>query len=208
MATDQERARSAGKISALTEAVIRRLMSERGFDKDDYVLSEQRVREIGVLAGLDLERLSRNQDDDTSITKIAGYWAFWIRKLAPIIFARDVYRNRGTAGPLDTLDDINERVALSFAVSLIKGPAAAQGFGGLDPYRVHCLHTSCDRSACIEGFMTYVFAEHERHFEKYVIHCMRHKTFGPHNFVLLLEQLILGSCFANRQETRPAASVG
>lgn len=208
MSTDKERAEIAGRISGLTEVVLRRLMEENGFKPNDYVLSHQRVREVGVLAGLDLERLSRNQNDDTSITKIAGYWSFWIRKLAPIIYARDLSRPPSSGAVMDTLDDINERAALNFAVSLTSDPTTNAEFGGLDPYRMHCGHTPCDRRTCIERFMQYAFAEHDRHFERYVIHCMRHKTFGPHNFVVLLEQLILGACYANRPRIPELASPG
>lgn len=145
----------------------------------------------------DIYRLSNEQTDSIAITKYAGYWAFWVRKLKPIRWAFDRdHAEYGSQQENSELSNINELIALEIAITLLPservenvGPPLA------DPNRSHC-QKSCNGVDCFNLYAKDFFSVHDRYNENYIIYSMRHRTFGPHHMTMLLDSIVFGSCSA------------
>lgn len=179
------------QLAALTQRLIVRSLEKGGIS--NYTLSFKRIRQLAEALIKDLRRVEDNQGSGIALTKVVGYWAFWIRKTHPVIVA---YEGKSDS-PQAEIPDINERVALEFAVSFI----ASQNRTGStihDPFRSECKQ-ACDGSACVAKYAKYMLDVHDHVFEKYLIYSMRFRTFGPHHFVMMLDQMLISACFHRHQ---------
>lgn len=175
-----------------THAILYDMLQKDGIS--EHVISEPRVRQLSERLYRDLHRLGEAQEDSICITKVAGYWGFWIRKIRPIVSAYAV-----VGGEKIELPEINERIALQFAVSYVRARGKRNQAGkAYDPFRAECKVSECDGTACVSAYCDDGLSGKSRDLAAYAVHCMRYRTFGPHHFVMFLDQLIIGSCFAYR----------
>ncbi len=141
-----------------------RLMADRGYTDSDGVL-DQDLREVARETARDIQRLLIYQSGDLDRLKYAAYLGFWFRKLQPIPRAFQV--GASPTGSRSTVHDINERVALFLMAEVYLAICTVDNVEGIDKQR----------------------AAFERFFKSetydYVVQSMRHRTFGPHHFVML-----------------------
>jgi len=140
----------------------------------------------------DIYRLDRQQRGSVSLAKYAGYWAFWIRKIKPLANANPT----GETG--FTNDDairINEIVAIRLALELVVVIREKGIFQ--DHVRENCLLVKshqCNGVRCFLSFSKKYLEFNDEFYHKYLIYSMRHRTFGPHHFALLIENMVFAAC--------------
>lgn len=194
------------KVTAEYAATTVRLIRAALADRKVYIydLSPSRLTQLAVRLTRDLARIKAAQGDQICLTKVAGYWAFWIRKVKPIVVAYDsAHVGAASRDSSAEIADINEKIALEFAVSYIQdhGRDPSRSF---DPFRGDCTETSCDGKVCVRDLAQHTLHTHGNLFSNYVVHAMRFRTFGPHHFVMFLDQLLIASCYA--RQARASAS--
>ncbi len=179
-------------LAAATEVFIKEYLGELGVE---FELSRKTLIETAFFFYRDLYRIRAHQSDQITAGKFAGYLGFWIRKLKPISRAFAIGVNKSD----DNLEilEINEFIGLQFAMNLLvedgKGFADDQLH---DPIRRNCTDETCDGKSCLlEYFQAYVALPAN---VDYIIYSMRHRTFGPHHLVTILEHLVFGACRSAR----------
>lgn len=195
--------RYAASLALATHRLIERTLNAGGVTQ--FTLSPIRIRQLADALEKDLRRIEDNQGAGIALTKVVGYWAFWIRKTRPVIIAYEgIAPASGEPNLFSEIADINERVALEFAVSALSSQSRE---GGVihDPFRSECKASSCDGRACMRAYARYTLNIHDNVFEKYLLYSMRFRTFGPHHFVMLLDQMLISACFGQQPE-RPQGS--
>lgn len=140
----------------------------------------------------DITRIDKQQRGSVSIAKWAGYWAFWLRKLKPITVTE-----RPESSNLSKEDavNINEIVAIQFAFEVVSQFRMSSQLQ--DHVSRKCKkhkRGACDGLSCFKNHVNkYVNFEDEFYYN-YIIYSLRNRTFGPHHFALLLENIIYASC--------------
>lgn len=174
----------AAHLCKHAEFSIKTILKQVEIPEESFRISESVLAEATNSFLKDIYRIDEHQRGDVSLSKFAGYWAFWLRKLKPIVMLEEGWPT-----------DINERVALQFAISIIIATRSSSRFS--DQIWVQCdadHETTCDGAKCfflyIQGFLKF----HNNFMEKDILHTLRKRTFGPHHFALLLEQLMYASC--------------
>jgi len=138
----------------------------------------------------DIYRIDEQQRGDISLAKFAGYWGFWIRKLKPISDAKDKEEDQN-----GVYHDINELVAIQFAVDIIVLLRAANPFN--DNVWQTCDDDDklkCNGVQCFKEYTLNYFGFHTNFFQNYITYSMRNRTFGPHHFSLMMESLMYSAC--------------
>ena len=177
-------------LAAATHANIEFILSERGIT--NYKISNGRVRNIAFYFLRDILRIADRQGDEVSVTKFAGYWAFWIRKTKPILFA---YR-ADSEDPAE-IDEVNEKVCLELSLSFLQAQGKGEGDLLHDPVRSTC-QRSCDGANCLQNYVIAFFADTNKSVHEYITYSMAFRTFGPHHMTMLLDQIVFASCHSNR----------
>lgn len=142
----------------------------------------------------DIYRLDEQQRGAVSLAKFAGYWGFWIRKLKPISPGRLKDNPESEEYP-----ELNELAAINFAVEIIQLLRQSERFE--DFVWRECREDnaqSCNGIVCFSMHVSTFFKANEGFFLDYIKHSLRVRTFGPHHFSLVLEQLIYSSCIRSQ----------
>jgi hypothetical protein len=180
----------AADFASSTSRGIRHHLALNGIT--EFEISQGKARQVGRRLARDLDRLKNIQGDAVNSNKVAGYWGFWIRKVKPITHAYDPSRSKKPSDPKAEIHDINEKIALAFAVDYLiergKDPT-------VDHFRLQCKQP-CDGRGCIIRLGHELLKVNSK-FAEYVVYSMRYRTFGPHHFVMFLDQLTISACFAD-----------
>lgn len=186
-------------------AFFRDVLSEDGFDPNQVRISVAKVVEAINFAARDLMRIESDLEHGASREKFAAYHAFWVARLKPIT---EVLRLNETGH--DEIVDINERMAVLLAVSLVShgasepmkddvtdySPEGARNVGYQSPpaplaWR-HCKRR-CTGQCFDHGAQTFLSYHNFQHFE-YLVHSLRHRAVGPYAIVSFLDTLVVASC--------------
>jgi hypothetical protein len=174
-------------LSNRCNRIIESILKQEGYEA---TVSKEILTAVTRFFLRDIYRIDEQQRGRISLSKFAGYWGFWIRKLKPISLAKD------TKDPTKKeLQEINELVAISFSceiVNLLRDTAAFEDFVWQDCSGDDDIN--CDGSKCFNSYVNQFMAANRNFFLRYVHYSMRHRTFGPHHFVLFLEQLMFSAC--------------
>lgn len=192
---DPDPARVA-RLAATTARRLAQLVQELNCEA---IISHENVRNVAFYTLRDLERLSYQQGESISASKLAGYWAFWVRKLKPVSSCFPV-----DADPEDYLaevSNVNEVLSLELGLSALLDLDRRDAAALQDPVRSACA-LDCDGRQCLAKYATSFFEFNNRHNQKYITYSMRYRTFGPHHFSSLFDSLIFGGC----DNTRVASS--
>lgn len=205
-----------GSLSTICEIVIGEILKHHRIESD---LCSNTLYNAAKYCLRDLYRIDAQQNSSITISKFAGYWGFWVRKLKPLSSAYFLPElsedgtyspeNLGEDGELSTdykqknvVENVNEIIALELAVNLIiELRKSAEGidpkFAFEDKVRDACTAIpggKCNKVDCfMEYTKNYLFFDQNYHFD-YITYSMRHRTFGPHHFVMLMDQMLYSSC--------------
>ncbi len=177
-------------VAAATHSKIEFILKEKGLT--DYRISDSRVRNLAFYFLRDILRIADRQSDEVSVTKFAGYWAFWIRKVKPIQYALRV-----VDGEAVEVDEVNEKVCLELSLAFLEKQGKGHGDLLHDTVRSACQRT-CDGANCLKSYVSAFFAEENRPVHEYITYSMAFRTFGPHHMTMLLDQMVFASCHSNR----------
>jgi hypothetical protein len=150
------------------------------------------VEELTMFFLRDIYRIDQQQRGSVSLAKTTGYWAFWIRKLKPI---KDAKLTKNSSFNKNELTYVNEVVAIQFAMELVTEFRESGGF--TDVVREECNRRdgeACNGVACFGKYVGNYLSFHDEFFKKYLTYSMRNRTFGPHHFAILIENIIYASC--------------
>lgn len=150
------------------ESLIYAILKERGIGFNEVPRSY--IQEAAYNASKDIHKHMLYHPDGLEQLKVIGYLCFWVRKIKPIIGATEMGK---------PLKEANEIVAVHMAGELcVKYARAYPGdIPEKDPEAVKKRVTS--------------FLRDKRRI-KYLVHSMRYRTFGPHHFVMLLQNIVYG----------------
>jgi hypothetical protein len=162
----------------------------------DCIISDNSVLDLSKFLLRDIQRIQERQKNKVSSIKFAGYWGFWIRKLKPI--SRAFRRGDDKNDPFKEIIHINELVALEISICFIlRIGAFAEHNVVIDVIRGACkerARNACNGVDCVkEAAIDFMKFQNALNL-KYLIHSMRHRTFGPHHFVTNLDHLVFGAC--------------
>lgn len=175
--------------------IISDVLESFGLTEADYELDKDILVELAEFFLRDIYRIDKQQRGSVSIAKWAGYWGFWIRKLKPISI---LDFKEGDAYPNLTHEDvvhINEIVALQFSLEIV---AKYREVGALEDLVLkQCKQVEsgdCDGVECFWKYASHYLNFGDEFYSKYLTYSMRNRTFGPHHFALLMENIIFASC--------------
>ena len=175
--------------------IITDILESLGVTEAEHEIDRDILVEIAEFFLRDIYRIDKQQRGSVSIAKWAGYWAFWVRKLKPISMANladDVDYEKITH---QDAVHINEIVSLHLALEIV---AKYREFDGLeDIVGRNCRkvqNRECDGVVCFWKFATRYMNFHDEFYSKYLTYSMRNRTFGPHHFALLMENIIFSAC--------------
>jgi len=175
--------------------IINDILASLGLTEADFELDKDILVELAEFFLRDIYRIDKQQRGSVSIAKWAGYWAFWIRKLKPVSI-KDFSEDDGH--PNLTHEDVvhvNEIVALQFSLEIV---AKYREFGTLEDLVFQkCKRVesgACDGVDCFWKYASHYLNFGEEFYSKYLTYSMRNRTFGPHHFALLLENIIFAAC--------------
>jgi hypothetical protein len=169
----------------IIKGILKSLQVKAKVDKD-------LLEEVAEFFLRDIYRIDRQQRESVSAAKFAGYWAFWVRKLKPISRATPLTK---AAKPFADARSINEIVALQFGIEILRHVRTVEGFS--DNVRQECsnfIEGKCDGSSCLLAYARRYLTFDKNFYHDYIIYSMRNRTFGPHHFALLLENMTFSSC--------------
>lgn len=173
-------------LSTLASKIINDILKRENVSAD---LNPNAMFDVSKFFLRDIYRLDAQQSGSVSIAKFAGYFGFWIRKLKPIENAFTGTQN-GSSKPVV---DVNELVALNVGIAIIEEFRRAGVF--TDYVGEKCPYTNeCNKTDCFLRFAKRYFDFEDGYHKEYIMYSMRHRTFGPHHFAILFEQLLFSSC--------------
>ena len=177
-------------VAAATHSNIELILREKGVT--DYRISDGRVRNLAFYFLRDILRIADRQGDEVSATKFAGYWAFWIRKIKPILYA-----NKSSEQGSGEIDEVNEKVCLELSLSFLQKQGKGEGELLHDSVRSTCL-SACDGANCLRSYALAFFSDANQSVHEYITYSMAFRTFGPHHMTMLLDQMVFAFCHSNR----------
>jgi len=129
--------------------------------------SNQILIEIAENCARDLVKLSIYQNDEVNPIKTFGYICFWVRKLKPM---------EATTYGENAVKDINEKLSIWLMEWLID-----------EFYSEFANDAEHLKAKVIRKRFKKLINSPER--MTYLVHCLRNRTFGPHHYALLLDQI-------------------
>jgi hypothetical protein len=179
-------------FAAKSSEVIEQLLASKGVEESEYSLDDDVLLEIAAFFLRDIYRIDQQQRGTVSIAKWAGYWAFWIRKLKPISMTEIEQYSHIT---VEDAVNINELIAVQFALEIVGSYRADAKFE--DRVMLACSKAQerqCNGVDCFWKHAEKYLNFGDEFFLKYILYSMRNRTFGPHHFALLIENIIFASC--------------
>ncbi len=164
----------AATLAHIIREIAHGILKQRNFEYEGF--EHEDIGEVAIEATRDHQRLLIYQSGKVDPVKFAAYVSFWFRKVQPIWRAC-------AAGPSTTtkprINDINERISLYMLAELLEAldKSHSPEFAKIRRDRFEHFFNSPD------------FA--------YVVKSMRHRTFGPHHFVMLANSLLNESSIKN-----------
>ncbi|MEO9517549.1 MAG: hypothetical protein ABJH45_10190 [Paracoccaceae bacterium] len=175
--------------------IISSILVSLGVEEEECEVDKDILVEVAEFFLRDIYRIDKQQRGSVSIAKWAGYWAFWVRKLKPISM---INLDEGEEYASLTREDavhINEIVALQFSLEIV---AKYRESGGLEDLVFRkCTKVeakTCDGVDCFWRYATRYLNFADEFYSQYLTYSMRNRTFGPHHFALLLENIIFAAC--------------
>lgn len=185
--------REAVEVAAAIETTIRKYAEEINVV---YVLSRPILFEATYYFLRDINRIRAQQGDQVTAAKFAGYLGFWIRKLRPLSMAFFVEETE----PESEIVHFNELVGLNLALVYLIEDGKGGGELAFDPIRNSCDNAECDGRQCLVKYVNLYLSLSSNY--DYIIYSMRHRTFGPHHLVSILEHLVFGACVGFRRSVK------
>ncbi|MXQ07888.1 hypothetical protein GQ651_08520 [Alphaproteobacteria bacterium GH1-50] len=175
--------------------IINEILASLSVEPNEASIDKDILLEVSEFFLRDIYRVDKQQRGSVSIAKWAGYWGFWIRKLKPV--KMQTLEDDATYKTISIEDavNINERVAFQFALEIVAGHRKYGGFQD-HVYRNCSLAAAgeCDGVDCFWKFALRYMNFEDEFFSNYITYSMRNRTFGPHHFALLLENIVFSSC--------------
>ncbi len=175
--------------------IITDILKSLGIAKAEHEIKRDILVEVAEFFLRDIYRIDKQQRGSVSIAKWAGYWAFWVRKLKPISMVNLADNVEYKKISHRDAVHINEIVSLQLALEIV---AKYREFEGLeDIVGRNCKKVQdrkCDGVDCFWKFATRYMNFHDEFYWKYLTYSMRNRTFGPHHFVFLMENIIFSAC--------------
>lgn len=183
-------ARQSAIFASHVELIIRNLLNELNIDKSCRI-SKAILHECIQFFLRDIYRIEYQQRDDIALTKFAGYLGFWIRKLKPVSSAFPANKSEDA----DEIININEILALSISIYIITRELEKNEHQRIFSGALYSPCSDCPGQAeCFARYVKRHLAYHNHSNQRYLTYSMRARTFGPHHFVVILENLIQGCC--------------
>lgn len=167
---DQERL--SGKLSLTLDTVVPNVLKKYGVRWRNP--QPGAFDEVANNASKDLEKLALYQEDSIDPLKQMGYAAFWIRKIKPL----DQSEVQGKAAYVAR--EINERLSIWLACEALRSHWTKVAKAD---------SKESGRSKAISSRIDSYLADADS--MGYLVHCMRSRTFGPHHYVMMLNNLSL-----------------
>jgi hypothetical protein len=159
----------ATKYVRYLNSIIVRELEELNIQYDDIV--DTCLLEAALNAAKDLNKMALYHPiNGVEPLKLLGYLCFWVRKIKPVIGAKqggEPYRA------------VNELLSIHMAAILCV--RYAKKHPGDVP--------NSDASAVERRARS--FMKDQRRVD-YLVHCMRYRTFGPHHYVMILQNIVYG----------------
>ena len=160
----------AAEISVMAASLIPKTLKSYGVDS--HYPSIEGIDFMAYNCAKDLEKIAIYQKDQVDPLKTYGYFGFWIRKVKPIEQATRYER---------PFKEVNEWLSLWVVVALVTRHYREKA--GDNPVKR-------DYARHISQKFTDLLNDPRR--TDYLIHCLRSRTFGPHHYVFLLQQMVYG----------------
>jgi len=175
--------------------IVSDILESLGVSETEHEIDRDILVEVAEFFLCDIYRIDKQQRGSVSIAKWAGYWAFWVRKLKPISMVNlDDEVEYENISHQDAVH-INEIVSLQLALEIV---AKYREFDGLeDIVGRHCKkiqNGECDGVSCFWKFAIRYMNFSDEFYSKYLTYSMRNRTFGPHHYALLMENIIFSAC--------------
>ncbi|WP_373356941.1 hypothetical protein [Pseudoroseicyclus sp. CXY001] len=175
--------------------ILGEILSSLGVREIEVNIDREINSEVTEFFLRDIYRIDKQQRGSVSIAKWAGYWGFWVRKLKPIKLIRPSTERGFENISNNDAANINELVALHFALEIA---AAHRRYGNFqDRVLENCSRAQnglCDGVECFWKYAERYLNFSDEFFIKYITYSMRNRTFGPHHFALLVENMIFSAC--------------
>lgn len=165
---DAEVKKYAVFYSRETDKVVLRILQDIGVQT--HSVPRTLIEEVGYNVAKDFCKLSIYHPKGVDLLKPLGFMCFWVRKIKPI---REAVRDGVN------IKEINELVSVRMMGHLAKRYAEKHP-GDIKDGDVDGVH------ARVRGFI----GDEKR--VDYIIHCMRYRTFGPHHYIMLLQNIVHG----------------
>lgn len=133
-------------------------------------VSKEGVIEAAYNAAKDMIKYNLYHPGGVELIKQFGYLCFWVRKVKPIM--------GGTKDGKQPLD-VNELVSIRMATQLCV------------KYAICCPEDLPEGGVEAVRARAKAFLNDERRIG-YLVHSMRYRTFGPHHYVLILQNIVYG----------------
>lgn len=158
----------AAKIRQLADVTVPEVLKHYGvtvFSQSNILMND-----VAYNCAKDLEKIAIYQKDKVNQLKTFGYFGFWVRKIKPI---EQASRNSSA------FKEVNEYLSIWVICSLVT--------------RHYKLIAKKDKSRTKEAgaaiaAVDKMISDSKR--MEYLVHCMRSRTFGPHHYVIILQQMI------------------
>ena len=176
-------------LSTRCTQIIEGILDDFGVDAE---IDKEIVLDLTEFFLRDIYRIDRQQRGSISVAKFAGYWGFWIRKLKPLSQPKPI---ADCVLEENEIKAINEYVAVVYAVKFLIELRGGAVFDDHVSQRCREIESgACDGMKCVSQYTEKYMNFENRFFLRYIVYSMRHRTFGPHHFALLIETLIFGAC--------------
>lgn len=185
---------------------FRLVLEEDGLDASRAHISVPKVVEAINFASRDLLRIENDLEFGPSREKFAAYHAFWIARVKPVSNVLRLDENGH-----EEVVDINERLAIQLAITLIGHGASDPSHDDVDAYSHeaarevgytsppaplvwrHC-RRRCTGQCFMQGVQIFLSHHDYQHYE-YLVHSLRHRAVGPYAIVSFLDALVVSSCY-------------
>jgi hypothetical protein len=150
------------------ETIIDSQMKEIGVDYKEIPRSS--IQEAAYSAAKDIYKITLYHPDGIDTMKVFGYFCFWVRKIKPV---------HGATQYGKPFRHINELLSIHMAAHL------CVRFAENHPTKIP--------NKDVEGVKRRAlnFIQDSRRVD-YLVHSMRYRTFGPHHYVMILQNIIYG----------------
>ncbi len=175
----------------------------------DTVISDDKMLQVALYAMRDLDRVNRDQEGRTAVSKYVGYIGFWFSKLKPV---NSVWRLNAAIQGVDVTSasrvpdareiiDINERMALIVMERVFWKLVYATPEAHPTVWQA-CKNASCElltatgsmKGLCFQQKLSHFLEALEHRYQSYLIYSMRYRAGSPYLLVNFFEEALFFSC--------------